>query len=170
MHLKKMFLILFCVTACFVTYARAAQDLQGTLTVQIAEDRAGLLIMYSVRNLGPYTIPPNPNEKYAYTIRNVQTGVEVKYGNLDSAFQTNVSQYVVGYGHAVFAVKKIAIPAAMKSNPGFYLIFLNCGPISNGEETVFYIPANLDNPNPVIRGIKSTVDNILTKVNALLLR
>lgn len=170
MHFTKIFMVLLCVMVCSATYVWASRDLQGTLSVEIAEDRANLHIMYSVRNLSGYIIPPDPLEKYSYSIRNVATGEEIVRGYLDSAFQTSVSQYAAPYAHAVFAVKRVPIPAAMASKPGFYLIFLSAGPISDGEETVFYVPANLKNPNPVIREIRSIVGQILTKVGILLSR
>lgn len=165
MRLTTVILVLFCIVACSITCVWASQNLQGTLTVKIAEDRANLEIMYSVRNLTGSIVPPDPAEKYHYTIRNVATGEEVLMGNLDSAFQTNVSQYASPYAHAVFAVKRVPMPPAMKSNPGFYLIFLGAGPICDGEETVFYIPENLDNPNPIIREIRSIVSRILIAVS-----
>lgn len=164
MRSKKIILLIVGIIVCSATAVWASASLQGTLTVTLSEDRANLEIMYTVRNMTGSIIPPNSAEKYYYTIRNVATGREVMRGTLNSAFQTNVSQYAAPYAQAVFAIKRVAIPAAMKNNPGYYLIFLAAGPISNGDEAVFYVPANLRNPNPVISEIRTIVGKILTKL------
>ncbi len=144
-----------------------AQAIEGKLNVTISEDRANLEIVYEVKNLTGAMIAPNPADTYHITIRNVDTGVEVFNGNLDSAFQKDVSQYASPYAHAIFAVKRIPIPARMKANPGFYLIFLSTGYNALGEENVFYIPANLSNPNPIIRQISKTVSQIKNILNTI---
>lgn len=147
--------------------AEAAFPIEGRLIVTISEDRTNLEIVYEIKNLTGSMIPPNRADTFHVTIRNVATGVEVFNGNLDSAFQTNVSQYASPYAHAIFAVKRILIPAYMTSMPGFYLAFQSAQYNALGEETVFYVPANLTNPNPIIRQINSTVNAIVTKVNAI---
>lgn len=127
-----------------VVEAEAAQRVRGDLSVEVSPEGNRLNVVYTIENLTAWIIAPSQKDEYRYTIRNVQTGVEVAHGNLDSAFDADVSQYAMPYGHAVFAVKQIPITDEMRDDSGFYLMFLtntfvNC----NGEETVFYIPENL---------------------------
>lgn len=165
-------LLLICgvMLGSLMPYAYSYPNLEARLSVNIAEDRAHLHIVYEVKNLTANLIGPDPSDAYHFTIRNVATGEEVIQGTLDSALQTNVSQYASPYAHAVFAVKRVPIPDSMKNNPGFYLIFLNVGHNILGEETVFYIPANLQNPDPALQRITRLlrdVRNIVKQIKAL---
>jgi hypothetical protein len=164
--MKKLFLmVVFFIISIFFLYPVSAfaynANIDSKLTVEISEDRQNLIVLYEIKNNSNSLLPPDQSDTYAYEIRNVATGKQILGGNLESAYQTNISQYASPYAHAIFAVKKIPIPDEMKQNPGFYLMFLFGGRNINAEETVFYIPKNIDNPNPVIQQIRALLKTIV---------
>ncbi len=123
-------------------------NIKPKLTVTLSPEKDKLLAVYEVENLTSGIITHSQDDEYRYAINLVYSDngyVEVATGNMDNAYSANVSQYLVGGSHAVFAVKEIAITQEMKDNPGFYRMFLSAsGPNVYPVETVFYIPEGLD--------------------------